>query len=69
MNTTEQQVELNANEKQAQKIIINQVQQMMDLLLRHANKYCVDNSTGSIPFVVLKTSVDVMMKSFKEGAK
>lgn len=68
MENTEQ-IALTADEKKAQQIIINEVDKAVNLLVSHLNKFCVENKAGSVPFVYIKTSADILLKSYKEGAE
>lgn len=61
-------MELTKNEKEAQQLILNEIQKAVDLLIVHSEKYCKNNQTQAIPMIVLKEFAKVLIKSLKKGA-
>lgn len=65
MNTTE----LTPKEKQAQKMILDQIEKSMDLLKDHLHKFCKDNNAGSVPMVYIETSMKILIHNMRTGAE
>lgn len=60
---------LSKKEKEAQKIILGEVNKALDLLQAHLQKFCSDTKGTSIPMVYIEQSIKIMKESYAEGAK
>lgn len=60
---------LNEKEKEAQGIIINEVDKAVTLLVTHLEKFCTENQALSVPIAYVKESARIMLKSYKDGAQ
>lgn len=54
-------------EKEARKLIVNEIEKATQLLEDFWIKYCKDNQTKAVNIEVLKASRQVMLKSYKDG--
>jgi hypothetical protein len=62
-------MKLTPKEKEAQKIIIQSVENATNLLVKTCDNYCKENLTKAIPMVLLKEFERVLLKNFKKGAE
>jgi hypothetical protein len=62
-------MKLTKKELEAQKLIVNEVEKAINLLIRTSENFCKENLTKAVPIVVLKEFERVLLENFKKGAE
>lgn len=60
---------MTANEKKAQALIVEQVENTIKLLENHLQKYCDENKVSSVPMNYIRTSATLLITGYKKGVK
>lgn len=71
---TKKQIEY--REKQAQELILKEVEKAIDLLEAHLKRYCTDVAmenfgqvATSVPMIYITESIKIMKRGYREGAE
>ena len=62
-------MKLTKKEKEAQKLIVNEVERATNLLVKTSVNFCEENLTKAVPIIILKEFERVLLESYKKGAK
>jgi len=60
---------LSKKEKEALEIIHGNIDQALDLVIQHCEKYAKDNNIELIPLNYIRIGVGIIKRSIREGAK
>lgn len=64
MNTTK----LTKKEKEAQILIVKEVEKAVNLYVDTCQSYCDNNKTSHVPIILLQEYRKILLKSYKKGA-
>lgn len=59
---------LTANEKEAQKLILNEITRAFDLLETHLKNFCKDTKGTSVPLNYVEMSIKIIKENMAKGA-
>jgi hypothetical protein len=60
---------LTAREKQAQKLILGEVNKALDLLQGHLQKFCESTNGTSVPMIYIDKSIKIIKENMQKGAQ
>lgn len=60
-------MKLTTKEKEAQRLIIHEIEKSHDLLITHLEKFCADTAGKSVPLIYIKESIKILLQGYQSS--